>query len=220
MERLPWVFGCGVAAFGQGAQVAGGGSRSCLPRVRRVGSTRLGSQSPSVRWRRRSMSVEASLPPGRGGRRRSWQYSGRSSSATRKRWPALGRSTSTSEAEGLAVQFQDIDVVGQAVEERASEAFLAECGGPFVERQVRGDDGGAQAPSAASTDRPSCRHTPWPAIKRHLAHTNLADRIRHRHTLAMQNINLPQLSDNLFWLVDSLCHRGPTIRFLESVRKV
>ena len=24
MGRLPWVFGCGVSAFGQGAQVAGG----------------------------------------------------------------------------------------------------------------------------------------------------------------------------------------------------
>ncbi len=47
------------------------------------------------------------------------------------------------EAVGLAVHFQDMDVVGQAVEGRAGEAFLAECGGPFVERQVRGDDGGA-----------------------------------------------------------------------------
>ena len=36
------------------------------------------------------------------------------------------------EAVGLAVHFQDMDVVGQAVEERAGEAFLAECGGPFV----------------------------------------------------------------------------------------
>ena len=37
-------------------------------------------------------------------------------------------------------------MVGQAVEERAGEAFFAECGGPFVERQVRGDDG-APSPS-------------------------------------------------------------------------
>ena len=34
-------------------------------------------------------------------------------------------------------------MVGQAVEERAGETFLAERGGPLVEWQVRGDDGGA-----------------------------------------------------------------------------
>ena len=47
------------------------------------------------------------------------------------------------EAVGLAVHFQDMDVMGQAVEKRACETFFAEGGGPFVERQVRGDDGGA-----------------------------------------------------------------------------
>ena len=33
--------------------------------------------------------------------------------------------------------------MGQTVEERAGQTFLAERGGPLVERQVRGDDGGA-----------------------------------------------------------------------------
>ena len=38
------------------------------------------------------------------------------------------------QAVGFAVHFQDVDVVGQAVEERAGETFLAERGGPLVER--------------------------------------------------------------------------------------
>jgi hypothetical protein len=44
------------------------------------------------------------------------------------------------EAVGLAVHFQNVDVVGQSVEERAGQPFLAERGGPLVERQVRGDE--------------------------------------------------------------------------------
>ena len=47
------------------------------------------------------------------------------------------------QAVGFAVHFQDVDVVGQAVEERAGETFLAERGGPLVERQVGCNDGGA-----------------------------------------------------------------------------
>ena len=34
-------------------------------------------------------------------------------------------------------------MVGQAIEQRAGEAVVAECGGPLVEGQVRGDDRGA-----------------------------------------------------------------------------
>jgi hypothetical protein len=34
-------------------------------------------------------------------------------------------------------------VVGQTVEERVGQTFFAERGGLLVERQVRGDDGGA-----------------------------------------------------------------------------
>ncbi len=47
------------------------------------------------------------------------------------------------QAVGFAVHLQDVDVVGQAVEERAGEAFLAEGSGPLVERQVGCNDGGA-----------------------------------------------------------------------------
>jgi hypothetical protein len=39
----------------------------------------------------------------------------------------------------VAVQFQDMDVVGETVEQRAGEAFGAEDGCPFLERQVGGD---------------------------------------------------------------------------------
>jgi integrase len=42
-----------------------------------------------------------------------------------------------------AVHLEDVDVVGQPVEQRAGEAFVAECAGPLVEGQVRGDDRGA-----------------------------------------------------------------------------
>ena len=39
------------------------------------------------------------------------------------------------EAVAFAVHFQDVDVVGQPVEKRASKAFRAEGAGPFIERQ-------------------------------------------------------------------------------------
>jgi hypothetical protein len=42
--------------------------------------------------------------------------------------------------EALAVHLEDMDVVGQAVENGAGEALRAEDLGPFVEGQVRGDD--------------------------------------------------------------------------------
>jgi hypothetical protein len=40
------------------------------------------------------------------------------------------------EAEAVAVHLQDVDVVGEAVEQRAGEPFRAEDFGPFSERQV------------------------------------------------------------------------------------
>jgi len=43
------------------------------------------------------------------------------------------------EAIAFAVHFQDIDVVGQPIQQRASEALGAEGFGPFFERQVAGD---------------------------------------------------------------------------------
>ena len=43
----------------------------------------------------------------------------------------------------LAVHFQDMDMVGDAVEERAGETLAGEHRGPFLEGQVRGHDGGA-----------------------------------------------------------------------------
>jgi transposase len=44
-----------------------------------------------------------------------------------------------------------------------------------------------------------------PAIKCHLAYANLTDRIHHRHALAVQNIDLAQLRDDLLGLVHHLC---------------
>ena len=57
-------------------------------------------------------------------------------------WPALcllaGR-----EAEAFAVHLQDMDMMGEAVEERAGKPFRAEDRGPFIEWQVAGDECGA-----------------------------------------------------------------------------
>jgi len=43
----------------------------------------------------------------------------------------------------LAVHLEDVDVVGEAVEQRAGEALGSEGLGPLVERQVTGDQRGA-----------------------------------------------------------------------------
>jgi hypothetical protein len=52
--------------------------------------------------------------------------------------PALG----LLEPVAVAVQFQDMDVVGETVEQRAGEAFGAEDGGPLLERQIGCDTSG------------------------------------------------------------------------------
>ena len=44
------------------------------------------------------------------------------------------------EAIALAVQLQDVDVVGQSIEQRAGEAFGPEDLGLFVEGQIRGHE--------------------------------------------------------------------------------
>src|SRR5262249_13228448 len=48
-----------------------------------------------------------------------------------------------------------------------------------------------------------------PPIIRHLAHADLADCIHHRLALRDQNIDLPQLRDDLFRLVSLPCHCTP-----------
>src|SRR5471030_880426 len=53
------------------------------------------------------------------------------------------------EAIAVAVHFEDMDVVGQPVQQRAGEPLGAEDAGPFVERQIAGDDGGAALVSLA-----------------------------------------------------------------------
>ena len=44
------------------------------------------------------------------------------------------------EATVVAVQLEDVDVLGQPVEQRASQPFGAEDLGPFVEGQIRGHE--------------------------------------------------------------------------------
>src|SRR5690349_5580277 len=43
----------------------------------------------------------------------------------------------------LAVHLENMDVMGKPIEESAGQTVVPEHHGPFVERQVRGDDGGA-----------------------------------------------------------------------------
>ena len=51
-----------------------------------------------------------------------------------------------------------------------------------------------------------------PAVEHYFADTNISNRIRNRHTLAlsMQNINLPELRYDLFEPVASLYQFGPS----------
>src|ERR1019366_9229744 len=44
------------------------------------------------------------------------------------------------ESEAVAVEFEDVNVVGKAIEQRASQALGGEHAGPLVEGQVAGDD--------------------------------------------------------------------------------
>src|ERR1700692_1280104 len=47
------------------------------------------------------------------------------------------------EAMPAAVHFEDVDGVCQPIEQRAGQPLGPEHAGPFVERQIAGDDGGA-----------------------------------------------------------------------------
>src|SRR5438132_13607391 len=47
------------------------------------------------------------------------------------------------EAIAVAVHFEDVDVVGQPIEQRAGQPLGPEHAGPLVERQIAGDEGGA-----------------------------------------------------------------------------
>src|SRR5499427_10004160 len=47
------------------------------------------------------------------------------------------------EAIAVAVHFEDVDLVGQAIEQRAGQPLGPEHTGPFVERQIGGDNDGA-----------------------------------------------------------------------------
>ena len=47
------------------------------------------------------------------------------------------------QAVAFAIHLQDMNVVGEAIEQRAGQSFRAEHAGPVLEGQVRGDDGRA-----------------------------------------------------------------------------
>jgi hypothetical protein len=50
---------------------------------------------------------------------------------------------SASAPQAFAVHLQDVDMMGEPVEQDAGEPFGAEYGRPFIERQIAGDQRGA-----------------------------------------------------------------------------
>ena len=57
------------------------------------------------------------------------------------------------EAVAVAVHLQDVDVVGETVQQRPGQPFRPEDFGPFVEGQVGGDQDGAPLVALAETPR-------------------------------------------------------------------
>src|SRR5207253_4149466 len=57
-------------------------------------------------------------------------------------WLALA-SLALFETIAVAVQFEDVDVVSQSVEQRTGQPLRPEHAGPLVEWQIAGEDGGA-----------------------------------------------------------------------------
>ena len=57
-------------------------------------------------------------------------------------WLAL-TSLALFESIAVAVHFEDVDVVGQSVEQRTGQPLGPEHAGPLVEWQIAGEDGGA-----------------------------------------------------------------------------
>ena len=57
---------------------------------------------------------------------------------------APGPTLALCEAIAFAVQFKNVDVMGQAIEQGTGQPLGAEHAGPFVERQVAGHDGCAR----------------------------------------------------------------------------
>ena len=69
-------------------------------------------------------------------------------------WLALA-SLALFEPIAVAVHFEDVDVVGQSVEQRTGQPLGPEHAGPFVEWQIAGDDGGAALVALLKTSNSS-----------------------------------------------------------------
>ena len=92
----------------------------------------------------------------------------------------------------LAIHLEDVDVVGEAVEESAGKPLGAEHLGPFVERQIGGDQGRAPLVALAEHLEQVARRRSWTAAR---------SRVRRR-------------SEACRWRASSgtsaaACHRGP-----------
>ena len=58
-------------------------------------------------------------------------------------WPFGAEPSCCREPEAFTVHLQNVDMMGEAVEQRAGEPFRSEDRGPFIEWQVAGDERGA-----------------------------------------------------------------------------
>src|SRR6516162_2913041 len=67
---------------------------------------------------------------------------------------ASGSTLALREAVALAVHFEDVDVVGEAIQQGAGEPLRAKHAGPLVERQIAGHDYGAALLRSMSTAQP------------------------------------------------------------------
>ena len=91
-----------------------------------------GRSKTRPRWRRKTR------PSGSGSKFLTAAWRGETSGSRSGR--VLAGFLAVFEAIAVAVQLEDVDVMGQPVEQRASQPFGAEDLGPFVEGQIRGHE--------------------------------------------------------------------------------
>ena len=100
------------------------------PVILNAGNTCQGRSKIRLRWRRKtrpSVSWAECL-----------NAAGQAGASGRRVGRVLAGSLAVLEPIAVAVQLQDVDVMGQPIEQRAGESFGAEDLGPFIEGQIRG----------------------------------------------------------------------------------
>ena len=138
LEALyPWLYLKGVSTgdFGEALQaVLGPEARGLSP----ITITRLKTvwEQEYAAWAKRVVKGGGKLDHGGGSKFLTAAWRGETSGSRSGR--VLAGFLAVFEAIAVAVQLEDVDVMGQPVEQRASHPFGAEDLGPFVEGQIRG----------------------------------------------------------------------------------